>query len=378
MIKKAAGNPVLSNRKGLIIQHYAFSNPFLQFIIFCRGIIHLDSKSLFFLIVSVVFAFFSFFFSLCETCLTSANKYRFQAEAEDGGKSAKLVYFFIRHFDSSLVGILVGNNAVNIGLSFVTTYLFLQAFPSWMGEFYISLIGSVIVTVIVYALGETLPKRLGKRIPDKLAKIVCYPLAFCLILFAPLTLLFYGISKGISFLFPKKEEPELTEEDFNSVLETNEKEGALEENETDLIQAGFDFTDTSVEKVFTPKNKRFSLNLDGRNSKTLLGIISKVPYSRIPRYYKNPDRIVGVLVVKKFLANYYEHPTRTIASILDKPFIVSRNIRRDDVLDGFRSHHTEIALVYEKDRLLGRITTEDVLEELVGTISEKGTKAHEA
>ena len=50
----------------------------------------------------------------------------------------------------------------------------------------------------------------------------------------------------------------------------------------------------------------------------------------------------------------------------------------DDVLDGFRSHHTEIALVYEKETLLGRITTEDVLEELVGTISEKGTKSHEA
>ena len=95
-------------------------------------------------------------------------------------------------------------------------------------------------------------------------------------------------------------------------------------------------------------------------------------------YFRTQDQIVGILVVKKFLAAYYENPNRKVASVLDKPFIVSRNIRMDDVLDGFRSHHTEIALVYEKETLLGRITTEDVLEELVGTISEKGTKSHEA
>lgn len=339
----------------------------------------MDSKSILFLVSSIAFVLLSFFFTLCETCLTSANKYRFQAEAEDGSKIAKLVYFFIRHFDSALVGVLIGNNAASIGLSFVSTFLFLEAFPATRDEFYTSLIGSVIVTVIVYAFSETLPKRLGKRIPDQMARVVALPLAFFLILFAPVTFIFYGISKGLSFLFPKKkEEPELTEDDFNSVLESNEDKGALEENETDLIQAGFDFTDTSVEKVFTPKNKMFALDLNGRTSQKLLQIVYKVPYSRIPRYNKNPDKIVGILVVKKFLAKYYEEPKRKIASVLEKPFIVSRNIRRDDVLDGFRSHHTEIALVYQDDRLLGRITTEDVLEELVGTISEKGTKAHEA
>ena len=338
----------------------------------------MGSKSLLFLISSFVFLFLSFFFCLAETSLTSANKYRFQAEAEDGKKTAKLVYFFIRHFDSALVGILIGNNAVNVGLSFVSTFLFLKVFPATRDEFYTSLIGSVIVTLIVYAFGETLPKRLGKRIPDLSARIISYPLAFFLILFAPLTIVFYGISKGVSFLFPKKEEPELTEDDFNSVLENNEEQGALEENETDLIQAGFDFTDTSVEKVFTPKKKRFTINLEGRTAKKLLQIVYKVPYSRIPMYFRTQDKIVGILVVKKFLAAYYENPNRKVASVLDKPFIVSRNIRMDDVLDGFRSHHTEIALVYEKETLLGRITTEDVLEELVGTISEKGTKSHEA
>lgn len=338
----------------------------------------MDSKSIAYLILSFLFVFLSFFFSLCETCLTCANKYRFQAEAEDGSRIAKLVYFYIKHFDSSLVGILIGNNAVSIGLSFFSTYLFLKVFPSTRNEFYTSLIGSVIVTIIVYAFGETLPKRLGRRVPDKSAKIVAYPLATALVLFAPFTLIFFGISKGRSFLFNKKEEPELTEEDLNSVLENNEEQGALEENETDLIQAGFDFTDTSVEKVFTPKQKRFTINLEGRTAKKLLQIVYKIPYSRIPRYYKDRDKIAGILVVKQFLAAYYENPNVKIASLLDKPFIVSRNIRRDDVLDGFRSHHTEIALVYDKDCLLGRITTEDVLEELVGTISEKGTKAHEA
>jgi putative hemolysin len=185
------------------------------------------------------------------------------------------------------------------------------------------------------------------------------------------------VFRGVTFLakkiFHSEKAPELTEEDFTSVVETNEKHGLLEENESDIIQASFDFTDTSVKEVLTPKAAIYELNLKGLSARQLAEKICASKYSRIPLYYEKEDNIIGILIVKNFLAAYLKNPHLEIKGYLQKPYIVSPSIRMDDMVDGFRKHHTQIALVYQGETLLGMVTMEDVLEELVGPINEKAT-----
>ena len=331
----------------------------------------MDSRSWLYLVLSLVFIILSAFFSLAETVYSSVNRYKMQVLADQGNKSAKLVLKILNHFDSALITTLIGNNAVAVALSVVSTALFITWFHNTIDEGLVSLIASIIITVLLYIFAETLPKQIAKKIPNKLATRIIYPLCFFYIIFFPFTMIFLGISLLAKRLFKGKKELELTEDDFNSVIETNESHGLLEENETDIIQASFDFTDTSVKEVLTPKEKMLEIDLKGLTNTQLIKQILNTNYSRIPMYYQNKDNIVGVLIVKKYLAEYLKDPHVSLASSLEKPYIVSPTIMMDDVLDGFRSHHTQIALVYKDNHLLGMITSEDVLEELVGPISEK-------
>lgn len=336
----------------------------------------MDQKSIIFLILIFIFLLLSAFFSLSETAFSCVNKYRLEAMADEGSKSAALALWIAQKFDLTLNTILIGNNAVNVFMSYLATYLFLKATPD-LDETFSSLLISILVTVIVYIFGETFPKQIGKKIPNKLARIVSFPLIVCLVLFFPLTILFVGLSYLAKKIFSKKAEPELTEEDFNAVLDDNEEHGVIEANETDIIQNSFDFTDTSVKEVLTPKEKMFTLDLKGMTNEKLVDKVLKAPYSRIPVYYENPNKIIGILLVKSYLADYLKDKKCSIIRSIEKPYIVSPNIMMDDMVDGFRNRHTQVALVYKDKTLLGMITTEDVLEELVGPINEKnqGEKA---
>ncbi len=336
-----------------------------------RGLIRkVDIQSILLLVLVLVFIFLSGFFSLTETAYSSMNKYRMEALAEDGTKSAALCLWIAKKFDFTLNTILIGNNAVNVALSYVSTFLFVKWMPG-LDDSVASLIASVITTIFVYVFGETLPKQLGKRIPNKVAQAVSVPLLICFILFFPLTVIFVGISYLARFIFKGKQEPELTEEDFNAVLDDNEEHGAIESDETDIIQNSFDFTDTSVKEVFTPKEKMFTIDLKDTTNEKLVEKVLSAHYSRIPVYYGDPDKIIGILIVKSYLADYLKDKRCSVIRSIEKPYIVSPNIMMDDMVEGFRNRHTQVALVYKDKVLLGMITTEDVLEELVGPISEK-------
>lgn len=324
------------------------------------------------MILTILLFLASAFFSLVETVFSSINRFKFEVKANNGSSNAKVVLWCDDHFDSALVTILIGNNAASVILSSVTTFLFVDNILKNIDSSLATLIGSLILTILLYIFGETLPKMIGRKMPNKLAKWTCYPLAFLIIILFPICSLFKGVSWLFKKLFKSKEEPEMTEEEFQNVIEYNENQGALEENESQIIQNSFDFSDTKVKEIFTPKDKMFTINLKNITLDKLVEIVCSTSYSRIPVYYDNPNKIVGILLVKNFLADYLDDKTvkTDLNDSIEKPFIVSPNVTIDDLVDGFQKQRKQIALVYRKNVLLGMVTMEDVLEELVGTISE--------
>ena len=184
-------------------------------------------------------------------------------------------------------------------------------------------------------------------------------------------LYFWQINKLIETAFKVKEEVKFDEEDFESVIEKVSEEGVIEEEQGDIIQSALEFTDTNVKEVLTPRNKIFALNIRGLTKEQLHEIIVETNYSRIPVYEGEFDNIIGVLHIKTYLSAYLKNPNVSIKKELQKPYFVSSDIMIDDLFTGFKKNHTHIALVRnEKNKIIGMVTMDDVLEELVSDISE--------
>ena len=112
------------------------------------------------------------------------------------------------------------------------------------------------------------------------------------------------------------------------------------------------------------------IDLQGITNEKIIEAIKQTEFSRIPCYVGDKNRIVGVLVVKTFLTSYFKNPKVNCLSMLEKPYFVSPLVKLDDLVAGFRDRKTQIAIVKKGDDVLGMVTMEDCLEELVGKIAE--------
>ena len=312
-----------------------------------------------------------FFFSSSETALSCCSRFKIQVEADEGRRSSKLIVKVIDKFDRALTTILVGNNIVAVAISAVSTVLFYRYFEGTGLAPYASLISSIIMTIIVYVLGDTLPKTIARAIPDTISRIVIYPIYALMIIFTPITIIFEGMVKLFEIIFKNKGEEDFTSEDLEKVLEHSEEEGVLDEEQVDIIQSALEFADTRAKDVLTRRNKIFALDINELDSTRLNKAINKTNYSRIPIYDKELDNYIGVLNVKSYIKEYLANPNVNIRSLLQEPYVVPNKIMLVDLLEGFKKHHTHLAMVTNKDEhIIGMVTMEDVLEELVEDISE--------
>ena len=318
-------------------------------------------------VIIIICVLAHFFFSAAETALACANRFKMQIEADEGKKSAKLVLRVCEKYDRALITVLIGSNIVSIAASTICTYYLLAPYAN---EF-ITLLGTFILSLTIYVIGDALPKTIARSIPDTLSKIFIYPIFLLMMILFPITLAFEGLTKLIEKTFKVKEETDFDEEDFENVVEKVSDEGILEEEQSDIIQSALEFADTNVKEVLTPKNKIFALNIRELDGAKLHDIIINTNYSRIPIYDGNIDNIIGVLHIKTYLSAYLRNPNVSIKSKLQKPYFVSSNIMIDDLFNGFKKHHTHIAIVRDKKQsVVGMVTMDDVLEELVSDISE--------
>ena len=320
-----------------------------------------------------------FFFSAGETALACANPFKMQVEADEGKKTAKLVLKVIERYDRALITVLIGSNIVSIVASAICTILFYNLFSASLGNDVISLLASLTISLSIYIIGDALPKTIARSIPDTISKIFVFPVYGLMMILYPITLLFELLTKGIEKLFKVKDETQFDEEDFENVVENASDEGIIEEEQSDIIQSALDFADTNVKEVLTPRNRIFALNIRELDREKLHDIIINTNYSRIPIYDWSFDNMIGVLNIKTYLSSYLRNPNISIRRKLQKPYFVSSNIMIDDLFNGFKKHHTHIALVRDKNKkIVGMVTMDDVLEELVSDISEptsqKGNK----
>ena len=323
-------------------------------------------------IIIVILLLLHFFFAGAETAFACCNKFKMQVKADEGSLLAKTLLKILDKYDRALTVVLIGNNIVAIAISSISTMIFLSYFKSTgLAEYTISIISSVIMTFIVYMVGDTLPKTIARAIPDTLSLIFTFPTYVLMIIFFPISILFEGGVKLFEIIFHVKGEETFTEDDLENEIDKAAENDTLDEDQAEIIQSTMEFLDTSVKDVLTPRDKIFALNIKDLNHQKLQELILTTNYSRIPIYDKVFDNMIGVLLIKIYFEEYEKDPHLNIRSILQKPYFVTNQIMIDDLFYGFRKHRTHIALVRDNHKkIIGMVTMEDILEEIVSDIAE--------
>jgi len=326
-------------------------------------------------LIIVVLVAFGAFFSATETALAAANKIKLKVKADDGNIGAKLAVKYIDKFERTVISVVIGNNIVSVFIASLATLMYVRLFGQAQG----STVATIVATTITFLFSDTFPKLVAKALPNQLAIINSFILRAFIILFYPIVKVFEGLYFLLNKILKSPEDPEMTNEEFSQILEQAEEKGEIAEEDSELIQSAIEFAETAVKDVFTPLENIVGIDLLGLTKEKLHAQLLETPFSRLPVYDGSLQNIVGVLHVRTYFKQLRHHPKLTIKDVMAKPYFVSSTILIDDLFDGFRKSKTHIAIVTNpKGRVLGMVTMEDVLEEIVGQINEMTPKRKRA
>ena len=315
----------------------------------------------------------SAFFSGTEIAYTSLSKLKMMRENENPTAVQKLVGFIYNHYDFALSTVLVGNNLVNIGATSVATVLAVKLAASMNGKITddtASSIVTIVMTVLILIVGEITPKMIARRCNEGFAKMAAYPLLVLMILFFPVVWITTCIVNLFSKLWTKDDEQQvtITEEEFENLLDTAEDEGIIDENETELLQSALEFTDMDAADILTPRIDVVGFEVND-SMDHILQVINETQFSRFPVYERTVDHVVGILYVKHLLKELVDKKDVKLQDLLLEPVYIPKTMHLHDIMDEFRSHRTHMVIVADEyGGIMGIVTMEDVLEQLVGEI----------
>jgi CBS domain containing-hemolysin-like protein len=317
------------------------------------------------IVVLLVLLFLSGFFSSSETALFSISRTRIRHMAKKNDRMFQLLEKMRHDPHKLLTTILIGNNLVNVAAAAMATSITINIFPHFAVG-----IATGVMTFLILAFGEVLPKSVATRNNIVIAKMTIYPIYWMSILFHPISIFLNFIPK---FTERIKKTPTVTEEELMTFVEVVEEEGEIKEEEKELIHKIFEFDDTNAAEIMTPRADMFVIDA---NEKLDLEKIVKSGFSRIPVIDGDIDRVIGILNIKDlFMQMATGNIEIDVRKIMTKPYLVPENKKLDRLLHQFkrRKHHMAI-VVDEHGVVSGLITLEDALEEIVGEIRDETDK----
>ena len=284
--------------------------------------------------------------------------------AENGSKSARAALRFYERFDAGVIAILLGNNLVNIGSSSIAAALAI----SLLGEGG-AWIATAVMTVLIITFGEILPKILASERPERFASLLAYPLSVLLTVLYPLVWLLQKFLGVLSRAWESNASDEtITEDDLETILDTVEDEGVVDEDVAELLQSAFEFDYVLAYEVITPRVDLVAIDLDDPREKQLKVALAS-PYTRLPVYRETPDHIVGILHLNRLYKALVENPDCSIKKLMLPPIYVHKTTPLPDVLNTMRKKKSHMVIVTDEyGGTMGILTMEDVLEQLVGDI----------
>ena len=315
------------------------------------------------------------YFAATESSFSAVNKIKMKTLADDGNKRAKGVMSVLNKFDKALTTLLLGNNVTKILGASVFTLLATEIFreglhqtESFLNSFAFSMICSVLSTVIIFLFSEMIPKSFANDRSESVSLFFQSSLRFLMKILTPFSAFFGAISKGASKLFAKKEvDPSITEDELTEIIDTAEEEGVVDEEQGDMLKSALEFTKTTVDEIMTMDKDVDYINL-GDSTEQILHAIKNTNYSRLPVKTAN-GRIAGIVRIRTFLTEYNKTHKVNLRSVMTTPYLINKGHKIDDLLSEMRQKKIQMAMVQDENKqIVGLVTIEDVLEELVGEI----------
>ena len=307
------------------------------------------------------------FFAAAETAYSFCNTVRLRLLAEDGDKRAKRAVKLLDDYERTVVTLLIAINIIHVIAASVSTVMAAELFAD-IGP----VISTVVVTLAVFLFSETLPKNIAHANADSLALgFASAVLAFSYVL-RPFSAFFLRLGKTAKKLMRlKNDEPAITEDEFASIVDNVEDEGLIEPEETEIIKSAIEFGDLTAVDIMCPRGQISAIPINA-SPETLKRIVLEEKYSRFPVYDGNIDHIMGTIQSATCLWNFVHQKKFRIKDLLTKPYFVAPETPLYDVFEEMGRKRTHVAIVRSAEgRVLGLLTMEDILEELVGEIYDE-------
>jgi len=313
-------------------------------------------------------------FSGSETALTAASKPLMHQLEQKGDKRAELVNQLHARKDQLIGAILLGNNLVNIMASALATSILITFF----GEAGVAY-ATIVMTLLVLIFSEVLPKTYAIENANRMALTVAPYIRVAVAVFSPVTNTVQWIVNGVFKLFG------INDDDADASAAVEELRGAIDlhdgrneeavNQERAMLRSVLDLNEVDVEEIMTHRKAVATIDVDLPTS-TVVDEVLASPYTRIPLWRGTPDNVIGVLHAKELLRAIRSHQGELddlkIEDLATAPWFIPESTSLLDQLQAFRNRHEHFSLVVDEyGVLLGVVTLEDILEEIVGDISDE-------
>ncbi len=321
----------------------------------------------------------SAFFSGSETALTAASRGKLRAQADRGSKGAERALRMTEDSERLIGSVLLGNNVVNILAASLATAMFTRMF----GESSVAL-ATLVMTLLVLIFAEVLPKTYAITNAEKTAARVSPLIAVVIFLFSPIVGAVRILVRGVLRLFGVQTDPDSkilsAREEIAGAITLGHSEGAVEKEHRDRLLGALDLHERMVEEIMLHRSKIEMINADATPEEILSQALQS-PHTRLPVYRGETENIIGVIHAKDLLRamdgltrgeNAKGIENFRITDVAMKPYFVPDTTTLDEQMRQFLRRKTHFALVVDEyGALRGLITLEDILEEIVGEITDE-------
>jgi Mg2+/Co2+ transporter CorB len=316
----------------------------------------------------------SAFFAASETALTGASRASMLRLSKQGNSDAAVVSGLIGKRERLIGALLLGNNMANIGASALATGIF----TAWFGEVGV-LYATGVMTVTVVIFAEVLPKTIAINAPDRVALLVARPMLLTVAVLGPALTLIEGIVRTLMRGFGIKigaNQPILSPiERLRGAVDLLHHEGKVEKHDRDMFGGLLDLRELQVSDVMIHRTEMVTVNADLPPEELVREVLAS-EYTRIPLWREKPENIIGVLHAKDLLrairASEGDMSRIDVSSIALPPWFVPEMRPVSEQLKAFRRRKTHFAMVVDEyGEVEGIVTLEDILEEIVGDISDE-------
>ena len=321
------------------------------------------------------------FFSGSETALTAASRGKLRSQSDRGSKGAQAALRVTEDSEKMIGALLLGNNVVNILAASLATALLTRLFGDSGVAF-----ATLGMTVLVLVFGEVLPKTVAITFPETFAARVAPVIQIMIWIFSPIINVVRLFVRGLLYLFGVRTDPNshilALREEIAGVIALGHSEGAVEKEDRDRLLGALDLTSRTVEEIMRHRSQIEMIDADTAPDDIISQALAS-PHTRLPVYRGDDENILGVVHAKDLLRemnNVLRAGDRTVLNLASvdvlkvamKPYFVPETTTLDEQMRQFLKRRTHFALVVDEyGALRGLITLEDILEEIVGEITDE-------